>query len=167
MQGSHALYRTWDVELGHEDSTGASMGTSVWLLSFILLLFLVGVQPFFDHTVRSAHSPPHTSRARGAATQAATIQITCSFIVIEVDRQHVFQSRSSLLCCHSFWSSSTACVGTRNAYLKRLSAQSSHLCYNSDLCLLSTSVIQVIFNGRVEGIHIGSCRHDMLTRLNI
>ena len=28
------------------------------------VIFLVGVQPFFDHTVRSALSPPHTSRAQ-------------------------------------------------------------------------------------------------------
>ena len=33
------------------------------------ILFLVGVQPFFDYTVLSALSPPHTSRAPGAAAQ--------------------------------------------------------------------------------------------------
>ena len=30
------------------------------------IIFPVGVQPFFDHPVRSALSPPHTSRAPGA-----------------------------------------------------------------------------------------------------
>ena len=34
------------------------------------IIISCGRAAFFDHTVRSALSPPHTSRAPGAATQA-------------------------------------------------------------------------------------------------
>ena len=50
---------------------GISYGTfrSEFMFNAFSILFLLGVHPFFDHTVRSALSPPHTSRAPGAATQ--------------------------------------------------------------------------------------------------
>ena len=55
------------VNIGEEECKGNDLCLRTYISR--LHIFLVGVQPFFDHTVRSALSPPHTSRAPGAATQ--------------------------------------------------------------------------------------------------
>jgi hypothetical protein len=44
------------------------MGLYLSCIQWLTAIFLVGVQPLFDN-VWSAHSPLHTSRAPGAATQ--------------------------------------------------------------------------------------------------
>ena len=49
-----------------------------------LYIFLVGVQPFFDHTLRSALSPPHTSRAPGFNPLAAVARGVSKEIHLEV-----------------------------------------------------------------------------------